>query len=309
MTQPRRVLPGMIVMVTRRTLRRTHLLRPDKELTALYSYLLAIMSLRYGIEVHAAVLMSTHEHLIVTDTRGTLPLFLRELHRVVALGVKVLRKWEGAVWDHEKTSVVELRTPQAVVEKLAYIMANPVNAGLVYHARKWPGLTTRPEELGVGSITAARPEVYLDSDNSLWPERATIGLTTPRLGISREQLEKRVAAELERLERVAHEEIAAKKWRVPCAEVIKRLSPFQRARSWEPLRGRNPHFAVGRKQRKAFFQASLELKTFRTAYRAALELWRTGVRDVVFPAATWMMNVFHGVRVAARSDRTALIGG
>lgn len=294
-------------MVTRRTTRRTHLLRPDKELTALYSYLLAVMAQRYDIEVHAAVLMSTHEHLIVTDTRGTLPLFLRELHRIVALGVKVLRRWEGAVWDHEKTSVVELRTPQAVVEKLAYIMANPVSAGLVHHARKWPGLTTRPAELGVGTVTATRPEVYLDSDNSMWPDRATIHLSTPRLGISRDQLEKRVMAELERLEIVAHEKSTARKWRVLGAERIKRLSPFQRAKSWEPLRGRNPHFAVGRKQRKAFFQASLELKTFRTTYRAALQLWRTGGRGVVFPAATWVMNVLHGVQVAALNDTTALV--
>src|SRR5690606_33337709 len=235
-------------------------------------------------------------------------MFLPDMHHVVPPGDNVLRKRQRAVWQHETTSVVDNRTPQAVVEKLAYIMANPVKAGLVYHARKWPGVTTKPEELGVGTITAARPEVYLDSDNTLWPERATIRLAIPRLGISRAQFEKRVAAELERLESVAHEEITAKKWRVPGAERIKRLSPFQRAKSWEPLRGRNPQFAVGRKQRKAFFQASLELKTFRTAYRAALELWRTGVRDVVFPAATWVMSVFHGVQVAP-SDTAVLVGG
>jgi hypothetical protein len=33
------------------------------------------------------VLMSTHEHLIVTDPLGRSPLFLRELHRLVALCV------------------------------------------------------------------------------------------------------------------------------------------------------------------------------------------------------------------------------
>jgi hypothetical protein len=45
--------------------------------------------------VHCATVMSTHEHLVVTDTRGELPRFLQELHRLLALGIKVLRKWEG----------------------------------------------------------------------------------------------------------------------------------------------------------------------------------------------------------------------
>src|SRR5690349_9125794 len=116
---PRRVLPGKTVLITRRTLRRTHLFRPDPELNQLYLYFLAVLANRYGIRIHAVVLMSTHEHIVATDTRGCLPTFLRELHRLVALAVKVLRKWEGAVWDHERPSVVELRTPEAIIEKLA----------------------------------------------------------------------------------------------------------------------------------------------------------------------------------------------
>src|SRR5262245_33442532 len=108
MTLPRRVSPGAIVMVTRRTMRRTHLLRPDPGLNALFTYCLAVHARRHGILVHAVVLMSTHEHIVLTDLHGCLPRFLQQLHRTVALGVKVLRKWEGPVWDHEKTSVVEL---------------------------------------------------------------------------------------------------------------------------------------------------------------------------------------------------------
>src|SRR5262245_29792556 len=111
----------MTVLVTRRTLRRTHLLRPDAEFNALYRYCLEVTAERYGIEVHATAVMSTHEHLVLTDVRGQLPRFLQEFHRLVALGVKLLRKWDGAVWDHEKTSVVELRTTQAVIEAIAYV--------------------------------------------------------------------------------------------------------------------------------------------------------------------------------------------
>jgi len=288
----------MIFMITRRTLRRTHLLRPDARMTAFYRYALAVSARRYGIVVHAVVLMSTHEHLIVTDPLGRLPLFLRELHRLVALGVKILRKWEGAVWDHEKTSVVELRTPQAVVEKLAYVMANPVAAGLVQHAHQWPGLTTCPSELGLAELTASRPDVYLDTDNPAWPAQATLQLMMPSIGLGDEEIRKRVTAELERLERKAYAEVKAKGWRFLGLQRLALLSPFQQAKSWEPLRGRNPHFAVGRGQRRAFFQAVRVLRAFRTAYREALEQWRNGFRRVLFPPETWLMRVLHDVRVA-----------
>jgi putative transposase len=107
MTQPRCINPGTTVMVTRRTVCRTHLLRPDPELNQHFMYCLAVLAPKYAIQVHAAVVMSTHEHLVLTDTQGILPRFLCEFHRVIALGVQALRDWEGAVWDHEKTSVVE----------------------------------------------------------------------------------------------------------------------------------------------------------------------------------------------------------
>jgi hypothetical protein len=37
------------------------------------------------------------------------------------------------------------------------------------------------------------------------------------------------------------------------------------------------------------------LVEFWDAYKKALELWRSGVRDVVFPAGTYAIRVLHGV--------------
>jgi putative transposase len=299
MTQPRCVQPGAIVMITRRTLRRTHLLRPDRELNNLFLYCLAVVSQRFDIHVHAAVVMSTHEHLIVTDTRGQLPRFLQEFHRLFALGVKVLRAWEGAVWDHDKTSVVELRTVEAVIEKLAYVMANPVAAGLVRSASQWPGVTTAPEQLGRVTFTAARPDCYFDSDNPAWPETARLSLVMPACHVRGAQLRVAVANELAYAESQARASVNARGWKVAGRERVTRLSPYERAASWEPLRGRNPTFAVGRGQREAFGHAVAMLRGFRRAYRDAIKRWRTGVRDAVFPAGTWLMRCVHLVTVAA----------
>ena len=252
------------------------------------------------MEVHAAVLMSTHEHLVVTDPAGKLPLFLRSLHRQVALGTKVLRKWEGAVWDHEKMSVVRLLTDQAIFEKLAYVMANPVQAGLVRRAQDWPGVTVCPQDLGQRVLTANRPDAYFDAANAQWPQTAQLQLSLPRSLIdryARQDIADTVSDELRLQEQVARRTVQAKGWTVMGAQRIQRCSPYLRAKSFEPLVGRNPTFAVGRRQKRAFFKAVEALRAFRVAYRDALEQWRSGVRDALFPAGTWWMWWTHGASV------------
>jgi putative transposase len=299
MTQPRCVLPGQTVMITRRCLRRTQLFRPDPKLNQLYLYCLAVMAQRHGIAVHAAVLMSNHEHLIVTDTRGALPNFLRELHRLVALGVKVLRKWEGAVWDHERPSVVELCTQQAIIEKLAYVMANPVHAGLVKRAKDWPGLRVLPDELGRECLRAHRPALYFDQNNESWPAQAELQLELPNLGdLTAGDFRAAVAAELrEREDSAGHDSRAQERSRRDPRSVLN-ASPYKRAKSWEPVRGTNPTFAVGRAQKDAFFTAVAALRAFRRAYRLALAEWRRGVRSHCFPLGTWLMHTLHGAAMA-----------
>ena len=288
----------MTVLITRRALRRTHLLRPDAELSRLYRYVLAVVAQKFGIRVHAVVLMSTHEHLVVTDTRGTLPSFLRELHRLVALGVMVLRKWDGAVWDNQRPSVVQLRTPEAVIEKIAYLMANPVAAGLVRYAKDWPGVQTLPEQLGRASLGATRPNAYFAQDNPLWPEHASIDLSMPELGEwSDAEIRDAVRVQLAEQEQQAQADVKARGWSFMGAKRVLEGSPYDRAKSWEPLRGRNPQFAVGANQRQAFADAVAALRGFRRAYRDALDSWRAGVRTVLFPAGTWIMHVLHCVPV------------
>jgi putative transposase len=290
----------MTVMLTRRVLRRTHLLRPDAELNNLYLYVLAVISARFAILVHSASLMSDHEHLTLTDAQGLLPCFTREFHRLVALGIKCLRQWDGAVWDHEKPSVVELRTPQAVLEKIAYCIANPVAAGLVKKANQWPGINTRPEDLGRRSITVKRPDFFFDQNNPQWPATATLELTMPpNLDRSDTDAREAIADEVTRLEELAKADLSARGAHVLGPDHVTAVSPYERATSKQPRRGRNPTFAVGRGQAQALFDAVTLLRAFRRAYRAALERWRSGVRNVLFPAGTWWMHKCHGASVAS----------
>jgi hypothetical protein len=65
----------------------------------------------------------------------------------------------------------------------------------------------------------------------------------------------------------------------------------------EPRRALNPRVAARDKWKR--IEALAGHVEFVRSYRAALERWRARDPDVVFPAGTYLMRVFCGVRCAA----------
>lgn len=298
MSRARPVVVGSTVLITRRTLRRHFLLRPDSEVRQLFVYALAVSATRYGLAVHAFDVMSSHYHLVATDTRGELPDFLAFFHRLVALGLKVLREWEGAVWDNAQTSVVQLTTHEAIVNAVGYALTNPVAAGLVRYAREWPGAKSRVADLAGGRMRAARPGYYFDAENDYWPDYAELELGLPP-SVAAEDADAwrgAVRASVKEQEIRGREEVAEKGWNFLGADRAERVSPYDRATSIEALVSRNPTFAVGGVP-GAYKAAIRTLRAFAAAYDAALERWCAGLRDAVFPAGTWWMVRHHGAAV------------
>jgi hypothetical protein len=190
--------------------------------------------------------------------------------------------------------VVHLKTPEAIAEKIAYVMANPTAVGAVRNAADWPGLVTTPKDIGKGTWTAKRPGVYFDQASKQWPEQATLTLQMPPM------IEQAFAdpiavieREYEELQHKARQEMAIKGKAFMGSDRVTKVSPYQRATSWECFRDLNPSFAVGRGQQEAKKLAIAALKTFHQVYRAALKLWRTGDRSAAFPRGTWWMATFH----------------
>lgn len=301
MSRVRQNPAGATYLITRRTILRHGLLRPDEQMKQILLYVLAVAVQRHGLELHALCAMSTHVHLVVTDVYGVLPAFLHMFHRTVANCTKVLRGWDSAVWDKAQTSVVRLETGAAVVEKIAYVLANPVAAGLVRRADQWPGAKVTVSELGRATLRARRPTVYLNPKNPRWVEEGAVAVALPPCvpPESADAFREQVAAELDRLEAEAHARMAEEERCFLGAQGATKVDPSTRATTPEPVIDRNPTFAVGREQGDAWFRAAEVERAFRTAYRAALERWRAGVRDVVFPAGTWAMRVFHRAAVAS----------
>ena len=86
-----------------------------------YWYCLAYAAKLHGILVHAACLMSTHSHEVITDVRGEYLKFLQTFHRYLALCTKAYRGWPEEVFNKDSSGVHVLLTSEATVEAIAYL--------------------------------------------------------------------------------------------------------------------------------------------------------------------------------------------
>jgi len=298
MSRARPIDSGTTYLITRRTERRHCLMRPDSKMNRFILYALITAARRHGILLHAFCAMSTHLHYVVTDPLGNLPRFFEMFHSLVARGIKKIREWDGSPWDRAQTSAVALCTREAIVEKIAYTLANPVEAGLVWQAREWPGAKTLVEDIGKNKIHARRPEVCFSPENPEWPlhDKLAVSLPPSIPADEAQGFRDAIAVELANLEKAAHERIPRHK--VLGAARVMKIPPEMRITSREPKGQRNPTFAVGRGNTEAAEQAVRALRDFRIAYRKALTEWRSGDRSAVFPAGTYAMRVVHGAKVA-----------
>ena len=153
MTRPRIVVPGATLALSRRTTRRHFLLHPDeaRQMERIYWYCLGHAAQLHGVLVHAACLMSTHAHEVITDVRGEYPRFLETFHRNLALCTKALRGWPEEVFNKRSSGAHTLLTPEAMIESIAYLIANPVEALAVRYAKDWPGHIRCPPTSARGS--------------------------------------------------------------------------------------------------------------------------------------------------------------
>lgn len=294
MSLPRCVLPNTTYLLTRRCIGRRFLLRPDGAVNNIFAYCLARAAEKYGVELHAACVMSNHYHLVLTDVRGVLPDFTAWLNRQLAMCIKRLRKWDEVVWEpNVACSAVELCGASEVLDKVAYVLLNPVSAELVPAPESWPGLVTTVRALRRGTMATERPGVWFKNPA---PRSATLRYATPSSFADHEQyltaLESLLAGRLEQLRRRMRQN--GKRY-LGRAGVRKTAVSDRPAKPKERF-GRSPTFSALTRSR--WLAAVKKLRAFRAAYRAAYEAWREGRREIEFPLGTWWMVERIGVPVA-----------
>jgi REP element-mobilizing transposase RayT len=263
----------------------------------LFLYVLAVAARRFGIRVHAFCVLSNHYHLIVTDPDARLPAFGQYLDSLVARATNsILGRWE-AFWAPSSYSAVALATPADVLDKTAYVLANPAAAGLVRHGREWPGLWSAPDQIGGAPLVASRPGEFFRA-NGVMPDQVELELTVPPGFDSAEEFREQLIAALALEEEQAEKHFAARGFlgraKVLSQKVTARLPPF------EPRQTLNPRVAARDKWKR--IEVLVRLKEFLADYRQAWRARRDGQREAIFPHGTYLMRVLHDAPCASAAQ-------
>ncbi len=309
MAHPRRVVPGETYLVTRRCCGRAFRLPPGALTNGVLRYCLAFAAKRTGVLVHAVCVMSNHHHLVVTDVHGQLPIFLRELHRLSAKALNAAQgQWEN-LWAAEPGNAVRLVTDEDVDDKIAYVVANPVAAGLVEQPEAWPGLVLWGDQ----KLKVERPNPYFRAEGKC-PAELELTIEPPRSrgegSVEPTSWRQRVGDLIAAKVAAAHGALRERRKRFSAEPRAPASSVPERARSREARFGIVPTFAaMASAVRDALRDTE---RAFRSAYRVAFHRWRGGEREVRFPEGTWGMVVVHGAAEGAlpggRAERASQRG-
>jgi REP element-mobilizing transposase RayT len=290
-------VPGTTWFVTRRCSERRFFLRPCRVTNEIVLYALALAAQGYRVLVHAFCVLSNHVHLVVTDVEGLLPAFMRDLNSLVARAVNAsLGRFEN-FWarDSGTYSAVEPLAPSDVLGKIAYVLANPVAAGLVKHGAEWPGLWIALEKIGAAKLTARRPKQFFDPKGYL-PEVVELEVAVPPGFATANEFRERLADEFHDIEATHRWGIASQGRRFLGVARVLAQSPFARPAPGEPRFELNPRIAARDKWRR--IEGLFRMKDFEKRYRESRVSGCAGIRDVVFPAGTYLMRIMFGVQCA-----------
>jgi len=297
MTQARYVAPKSVVMVTRRTGERRFLLKPTPWMRAVFTYLLAWACSETGLKLVAAYCGSNHYHLILYDPLGRAPDFARLFNGMMTRVLNAERKQaHTSLWDNRKTHIVPIEDEEGLLDKLAYIAANPVQDGIVPRGDMWTGVRTRPMHLAT-TQERARPKARLFSKRSRMPKQVALEFCVPPMLAhwDRDALVAELERRIEEKEGAAREAMRKAGRSFLGLKKVRATRTSQRATKEDRPQRRTPRFIAGTAE--AWRAAHNRLKRFHSLYREALGAFRQGDRAVAFPHGTYQMQHVAGVRV------------
>ena len=284
-------------MVTKRVHGREFRLRPSKRINEIIRYVVAVIAQRTGIRLHAVVVLSNHWHVTLTDPEGRICEFTRDCHAFIARAVNAAYGDFESLWSSEQTSHVTCVEPEDLIAKIAYAMANPVEAFLVEYGKNWPGV--RAAWPAAPRVVHKPEKFFRDSgDGGKWPETAVLEFSRPP-GFD-ELTDEELAAKLEAaiFEREERFRQTARREGIRFLGRRKVLaqSRYQRPTSREPRFKISPRIACRSKWRR--IERLLKDRVWAASYAEAFLAWRLGDRQTAFPHGTYKMRVVHGARCA-----------
>ena len=269
-------------------------MQPSAKVNRVILFCLARAAALYGIRIHAICVLGNHFHIVLTDPLGLLSEFTGWANEHIA---RALNCYLGRVenfFDSSRGSYVRLFGSEDVLEKMVYTLSNPVAAGLVAKGSQWPGVRTRPDQIGE-TLEVERPDFYFRPDGPV-PEKVDLELFVPPAfeadGVR--SFRRRFTKAVEEKEAELRQRAREGGRRFKGARAVRQQSPFDSPSTPRAFGTLNPRVACRDKSRRERVLA--ELRAFWNAYELALAGWFAGKRNVIFPAGTYWMRVKHCVR-------------
>ena len=142
------VVPGYPHHITQRGNRRLPTFFSDDDYEA-YLALMAEQCAACGVAIWAWCLMPNHVHLVaVPETAEALARAVGEAHRRYTRRINFREGWRGYLWQGRFGSFVMQR--RHTLAAVRYVERNPVRAGLVRRAWRWPWSSARAHVEGRG---------------------------------------------------------------------------------------------------------------------------------------------------------------
>ena len=298
MSLPRQILPDATHFLTRRCAHRQFLLRPDPLLNHCVLYCIAVAAQRTGVLFHAFCVMSNHWHAVLTDPHARLPECMAWAHGYIARCLNLHHHRSENLWDPREYSAVALEHPDDVLDKMVYVLSNPVQAELVPRATDWPGVHSARLAFGGPPLEVSRPPVYFRADGTA-PDTASLALVRPPqfAHLSDADFSRMLHDRLAHVEQLVHSRLQAHGRRFLGPRRCLNTRPTDRPKNPEPRPALSPRVAARDAElRKAMLARR---RDFVAAYRDAFERWRDGDRNVQFPPGTDWMRLPHRVRCRA----------
>jgi REP element-mobilizing transposase RayT len=207
----RRQVPGQHYLFTTRCHQARFFLRPDPAVNRAVLHWLARAQRQFPrVRIYAVCIMSNHLHLVLCDEEAELAAWASYFLGNLARAVNRLRDRTGNFFER-RYSAEPILDEESLRDRVLYVVANPVKAGLCSRARDWPGINlfaagSRHKRVPVRSITPFKAQSVVDSAISAKAHQATAVLVidpVPTSGRATGAFQRSVAARERELMRSA----------------------------------------------------------------------------------------------------------
>ncbi len=138
---PRFLPPGWSVEVTTRTICGFYLLPATSSFARVMVGILAKAQEKYPVQIHAAIATSNHYHLILTPADAEeLADFMEFVNGNLAREAGRLSDWHGPLWSDRFHHIPISPEPEALIQRLRYVISNTLKENLVARVTEWEGM-------------------------------------------------------------------------------------------------------------------------------------------------------------------------